>query len=219
MGSVRLPISLPRVYPILDADLLGGCGVPMVGAAAALLDDGAAILQFRRKEHFGRAAFDECEQIADLCRSAGALLMVNDRADMAKLLRAGVHVGQEDLPPRAARRVVGDDAVVGFSTHNEAQFISGDNEPVDYLAFGPIFQTSNKINPDPVVGTTELRRLRRRTTKPVVAIGGITRANAREAWQAGADSVAVIGDLYPTPCTKTSIMERFREWRRIAEHE
>lgn len=127
---------------------------------------------------------------------------MNDRADVAKLLDAALHLGQDDLPPSAARRIVGERGAIGFSTHNEAQLRAGDREPVDYLAIGPIFGTSSKENPDPVVGLDELRRLRAFTEKPLVAIGGITRANALSVFEAGADSVAVIGDLYPDPRTQ-----------------
>jgi thiamine-phosphate pyrophosphorylase len=209
-------MKLPPIYPIVDDTLLATRGMSLIGAAEALLEEGARILQVRRKEHFGRIAFEECEQIATLCSAAGALLVINDRADIAKLLGAGLHIGQQDLPSVAARGIMGGDAVIGLSTHNRTQFDAGEAEPVDYLALGPIFATSNKIDPDPVVGTEKLGRLRSRTVKPIVAIGGVTRANAHQAWRAGADSVAVIGDLYPEPCTRTSIMERFREWKRLA---
>jgi thiamine-phosphate pyrophosphorylase len=135
------------------------------------------------------------------------------------MLDAGVHVGQEDLPPASVRAIVGPERSVGLSTHNQVQFLQGTAAPVDYLAVGPIFGTTNKIDPDPVVGTTELSRLRGMTTKPVVAIGGITRANARDVWNTGADSVAVIGDMYPDSCSKISIRDRFREWVMIAANE
>jgi thiamine-phosphate pyrophosphorylase len=121
--------------------------------------------------------------------------IINDRADIALMLAAdGVHVGQDDLPPARVRALVGEDMILGFSTHNEQQLRDGDREPVDYLALGPIFGTPSKQNPDPVVGTAALARLRAFTNKPLVAIGGITRANAREVLAAGASSLAVISD-------------------------
>jgi thiamine-phosphate pyrophosphorylase len=212
-------MNLPRVYPILDGALLARRGLPISAAAEALLDAGARLIQLRWKEHFNRDVFAEAEKVASLSRSASAQLIMNDRADMALLLDVGLHLGQEDLPPGHARQIMSASRTIGFSTHNEAQFINGDREPVDYLAIGPIFATSSKLNPDPIVGTAELARLRPLTSKSVVAIGGITRANAREAWHAGADSVAVIGDLYPEDCTMTSIKERFKEWARIASDE
>jgi thiamine-phosphate pyrophosphorylase len=152
------------------------------------------------------------EAVAKLCRAHGVPYVINDRADLAKLLGAALHVGQDDLPPSAARRVLGLDLKLGFSTHNEEQLRAALAEPVDYLALGPIFGTSSKENPDPVVGVDELRRMRPMANLPLVAIGGITRANARSVLDAGADSVAVIGDLYPE---NGSIGDRVREWLSI----
>lgn len=189
-------VSLPRVYPILDTGMLARHGLAPVAAAEAALEAGARILQFRHKAFFSRADFSIAQQIAALCRQAGARFVINDRADIAMLLEAGLHLGQEDLPPSAARKL-SDKAFIGFSTHTEQQLIAGNEEPVDYLAIGPIFATGSKANPDPVVGIEELRRLRTLTKKPLVAIGGITRANARQVWKAGADSIAVISDLLP----------------------
>jgi thiamine-phosphate pyrophosphorylase len=188
-------------------------------ASDALVEAGARILQIRWKDHFTRELFATLQEVAQRCRGAGAQLVINDRADMALLLDAGIHVGQDDLPPKDVRRVVGSALMLGYSTHNEAQLRAGEAEPVDYLALGPVFPTSSKQNPAPVVGASELARLRCLTTKPMVAIGGITRATAVEAWRAGADSVAVISDLYPEPCTKASVRHRFEEWMELAAHE
>lgn len=123
--------------------------------------------------------------------------MIDDRADIARLVGAGVHVGQDDLAPSDARQVLGPEGLLGFSTHNEAQLEAGHAEPVDYLAIGPVFDTESKANPGPVIGLQRLRALRRLTSKPLVAIGGITRATAPALLQAGIDSLAVIGDLLP----------------------
>jgi thiamine-phosphate pyrophosphorylase len=190
-------MKLPAFYPVLDTEIAIRRGVEPVRAAQQILDAGAQILQFRHKGFLSREAFAWLERTAEITRAAGAVLVVNDRADLAKLFGAALHLGQDDLPPSAARRVVGSTAVVGFSTHNEAQLRSACAEPVDYLALGPIFGTTTKENPDPVVGLAELRRLRPLSKLPLVAIGGITRANARQVLEAGADSVAVIGDLFP----------------------
>ena len=123
-------------------------------------------------------------------------IVINDRADVAKMLGAdGVHLGQDDLPPSRVRALVGPDVWIGCSTHNEAQFRAAGREPADYLALGPIFATGSKENPDPVVGLAELARLRPLTAKPLVAIGGIARDNVRQVLEAGADAVAVISDL------------------------
>src|SRR5262249_6111567 len=123
-----------------------------------------------------------------------------------------LHLGQDDLRPAAARRVVGGDLPVGFSTHNGAQLRAAAAEPVDYVALGPMFATASKENPDPVVGLAELTRLRPLTNRPLVAIGGVTRSNARWVIDAGADSVAVIGDLFPED---GSIRKHCEEWLRL----
>jgi thiamine-phosphate pyrophosphorylase len=200
-------MTLPTFYPVLDADR-----VPAVPAAEALLEAGARILQFRHKSFFSRRAFEEASRISELCRHAGALFVVNDRADIAKLLDAALHLGQDDLAPEDARRILPAPGIIGFSTHNQQQLQIGDREPVDYLAIGPIFPTPSKLNPDPVVGLDRLRALRPFTQKPLVAIGGITRELAPQVFEAGADSVAVIGDLYPNPYTPAALRARAAEW-------
>ena len=154
--------------------------------------------------------------MAALCRQAGATLIVNDRADIAKLLGAGLHVGQDDLAPTDARALLGDEAVIGYSTHNAAQLRDAAAEPVDYIALGPIFGTTSKQNPDPAVGIDELRRCRALVEKPLVGIGGITRENARAVFDAGADAVAVIADLLPESAAAADVRQRIEEWRGIA---
>ena len=141
--------------------------------------------------------------------------VVNDRADYAAILGAALHLGQEDLLPSDARRVVGADAIVGYSTHNPEQMIAAGAEPVDYVAFGPMFSTVSKERPDPTVGIAGLKAVRSLTSKPLVAIGGITRDNAFTCWNAGADSAAIIADLYPNPCTKTTLRDRMTEWQNL----
>lgn len=206
---------LPRLYPILDTGMLAQRSCDAVAAAEALLAGGARILQFRHKGHYSRQVFGEAEKVAELCRRAGALFVIDDRADIAILLDAGVHLGQDDLPPRDARRLVGPGRLLGFSTHNEAQLRAAAAEPADYIAAGPIFGTSSKEKPDPVVGVEELRRLRALEARPLVAIGGITRENALAVLEAGADSVAVIGDLLPAECNFKSVRTRTEAWQRL----
>jgi thiamine-phosphate pyrophosphorylase len=200
---------VPRFYPILDTAVSRRYGVEPVEAARRILSGGAKILQFRHKAFFSRETFAEVEEIAGLCREAGALFVINDRVDIAALVGAGLHLGQEDLKPEQARSVLGSGAIIGFSTHNESQLRAAMDQPADYLAIGPIFSTSTKENPDPVIGLDELRRLRGWTNRPLVAIGGITRSNARHVFDAGADSVAVISDLFPE---KGALSERVEEW-------
>lgn len=215
--NFNLPaLQLPRVYPILDTITLDRLGLGAVTAAEALLEGGARILQIRHKGFWNREIFAQAERIAALCRSAGVLFVVNDRADYAMLLHAGLHLGQEDLLPADARRVTGDSAVIGFSTHNEDQMRAAQAEPADYFAFGPVFATVSKERPDPVAGIQGLRAVRSLTSKPLVAIGGITRDNASDCWNAGADSVAVIADLFPVPCTAQTVRDRMAEWHRLS---
>jgi thiamine-phosphate pyrophosphorylase len=207
---------LPRVYPILDTGTLEARGFPLARAAAALLEGGAGILQLRHKRHWGRAAFDAAREIARMCREAGAFFIVDDQADIAMLLDAGLHVGQDDLPPRDARRLMGADAIIGYSSHNLRQVCAAGGEPVDYVAFGPVFPTASKRNPDPVTGVEALKECRALVEKPLVAIGGITRETAAAVWAAGADAVAVIGDLLPAGLTSLSLRQRMEEWQQVA---
>jgi thiamine-phosphate pyrophosphorylase len=209
-------MKLPRVYPILDTGSLEARGFSLARAAAALLEGGAGILQLRHKRHWGRALFDAAREIARMCREAGALFMVDDRADIAMLLEAGLHVGQDDLPPRDARRLLGSEAVIGFSSHNVQQVCAAGGEPVDYVAFGPVFATASKRNPDPVTGIEALIECRALVEKPLVAIGGITRETTAAVLAAGADSVAAIGDLLPADLTSLSLRQRMEEWQRLA---
>jgi thiamine-phosphate pyrophosphorylase len=185
-----------------------------ISAAAAMLEGGARILQLRHKAFWSGEVFAQAQKVAGLCAEAGATFIVNDRADYAMLLHAGLHLGQDDLLPADARTVIGPDAIIGFSTHNPEQMRAAQCEPVDYVAFGPIFTTASKERPDPCVGLEGLRTVGALTSKPLVAIGGITRANAAMCWNAGADSVAVIADLYPNPCTARALRDRVTEWLR-----
>lgn len=202
-------VTLPKFYPILDPEIAARHGIDPVIAAEQILDGGAKILQFRHKGFFSREVFAQLERVAELCRNAGALFVVNDRADLAALAGAALHLGQDDLTPSAARKVLGTKALIGFSTHNEAQLRAAAAQPADYLALGPIFGTASKQNPDPIVGIAELGRLRPLTGRPLVAIGGITRANAQSVLNAGADSVAIIGDLF---AEDHNVRARSEEW-------
>lgn len=208
---------LPRVYPIVDTASLERIGMDPAGFAEALLEGGARILQFRHKGGFTRAAWNSASRIAVLCANAAARFIVNDRADVALMLDAGVHVGQEDLPPSDVRKMLGLERWIGYSTHSEAQLLSGDGEPVDYLAFGPVFETRSKERPDPTVGITTLARFRALTSKPLVAIGGITLETAAQVLAAGADSVAIIGGLVPATPDRANVRERMEEWLRVTK--
>jgi len=169
---------------------------PARDTAKRLIAAGVQLLQYRDKKAGVREQFSESRAIADVARGAGCSFLVNDRPEVAYLSGAsGVHVGQEDLSPEQARAIIGPDRWVGVSTHNLKQFEQATVTSADYIAVGPIFPTSSKANPDPVVGTELLRRVRALTRKPIVAIGGITLDRAPEVLAAGADSVAVISDI------------------------
>ncbi len=188
----------PRLYPILDAACFPDAA-EMVAAAEEFAAAGITLLQYRNKSGNARRMLDEaCELRTRL--GAHVKLIMNDRADLC--LAAGfdgLHVGQDDLSAESARRIIGPTRWLGASTHNAEQLSEADKTSADYLAIGPIFATSSKVNPDPVVGLEGIRRARELTHKPLVAIGGITRANAFSVIEAGADSVAVISDLLRDP--------------------
>jgi len=184
-------MQLPRIYPITDVQLSGLSHPEQV----ELLSRGGATLIQLREKHLPVREFYEQAKIAF---QPGVQLIVNDRVDLALAVGAhGVHLGQDDMPPGAARNLLGPDAVIGYSTHNVEQAIAAINLPIDYLAIGPIFATTTKSDTAPVLGLEGLRAVREAIGRfPLVAIGGITHANARKVIQAGADSVAVISAVW-----------------------
>ncbi|MGB6675356.1 MAG: thiamine phosphate synthase [Terriglobales bacterium] len=190
--------SWPRLYAILDAASFQDIEA-LLSAAEELLAGGVTLLQYRNKSANTRKML---EQARELKRRLGGpvKLIMNDRADIC--LAAGfdgVHVGQEDLSPASVRKVIGEKLWLGVSTHNAEQITEADKTSADYIAIGPVFSTASKVNPDPVVGLDGVRKARALTLKPLVAIGGINRANCRSVIEAGADSVAVISDLMREP--------------------
>jgi thiamine-phosphate pyrophosphorylase len=200
---------LPKLYPITDARLSGLSHAEQI---ARLCEGGATFIQLREKHLSPREFYQETEAALDIARQCGARLIVNDRADIALALGAdGLHLGQDDLDPVAARRLLGENFIIGYSTHTVAQAIEAARLPLDYIALGPIFDTRTKQNPDPTTGLEALRRVRDKIDPSValVAIGGITHANARAALEAGANSVALISALLDTP---DSIAARTKEF-------
>jgi len=188
---------LPRLYVILDAALITS---PERDCALSLAEAGVRLLQYRNKSALAGQCLDTSRKLTEALRPHGVSFFVNDRPDVAFLSGAsGVHVGQEDLDVEQARRVVGHDKLVGVSTHNLEQFEMAAASSADYIAVGPVFGTSSKTNPDPVVGLDFIRKVRRLTSKPVVAIGGITLERAASVIEAGADSVAVISGILGAP--------------------
>jgi thiamine-phosphate pyrophosphorylase len=187
-------LELTKLYAITDARLTRMSHAQQV---VALCSGGATLVQLREKARPPREFYREAKEALRVARDRGARLIINDRVDIAMALGAdGVHLGQDDLDPVAARRLLGGDAIIGFSTHNLEQAKEALRMPISYLAVGPIFATSSKENPDPTLGLAELRRIRDATREiPIVAIGGIDATNARETLAAGADCVAVIRAL------------------------
>ena len=186
-------IVLPRLYVILDATLLNNSPY---NCAQELAAAGVRLLQYRDKAASARELLETSRRLVPLLNSCGSSLIVNDRPDVAALAgAAGVHVGQEDLNPEQARTVVGEPMWVGVSTHSLEQFRRAAATSADYIAVGPIFATTSKANPDPVVGLEFIRRVRPLTDKPIVAIGGISLERAASVIASGADSVAVIRDV------------------------
>jgi thiamine-phosphate pyrophosphorylase len=201
-------MNLPsRLYPIIDRTFCQDSRAVQEWALAVVAA-GCTLLQYRNKSGSARQMLDEARELRARL-GEGIKLIMNDRADLC--LAAGfdgLHVGQDDLSPEAARRIIGADRWLGVSTHNPEQLALADQTTADYLAVGPVFATSSKANPDPVVGLAGVRRARELTRKPLVAIGGITRVNARSVIDAGADAVAVISDLLRDP--RKSAEEFFR---------
>ena len=187
-------IVLPRLYAIIDPAQAGGRGP--VEVAAALLAAGVRLIQLRDKHASSGELYLSGQRVGECVRNAGGIFIVNDRADVACAVDAdGVHVGQDDLPVESARALVGPRKLIGYSTHVLEQVREADRTSADYIAFGPIFPTASKENPDAVVGLEGLREARKATRKPLVAIGGITVDCAEDVWHAGADVVAVSGDI------------------------
>ncbi len=180
----------------------------MLSAAEGLTLAGCTLIQYRNKCGNARAILEQARELRSRLPVSIKLIM-NDRADLCLIAEFdGVHVGQDDLSPEAVRGIIGPDRWLGVSTHNPEQMQEADQTSADYLAIGPVFSTSSKERSGPVVGLEGVRRARQLTRKPLVAIGGITRANAASVIEAGADSVAVISDLLRGP--RKSAEEFFR---------
>jgi thiamine-phosphate pyrophosphorylase len=186
-----------RLYAILDSSCFAG--PRLLEAAEALANAGVLIIQYRHKADEPAVMLSQARAMRKRVGN-GIKLIMNDRADLCLAAEFnGVHVGQDDLSPESARRIIGAKRWLGVSTHNAQQVAAAELTSADYIAIGPVFATTSKGNPDPVVGLERVRRARALTRKTLVAIGGITRANCQSVIQAGADSVAVISDLVRDP--------------------
>ncbi len=190
---------LARLYTILDIDLLAARSLDVASVAAEWRAAGITLLQYRNKQGSPREMLHDAVLLRELFPAGGDVrLIFNDRPDLALLTSFdGVHVGQSDVSAEDARKIVGSTRWVGVSTNSAEQVVEADQTSCDYIAYGPIFPTASKLNPDPTVGLIGLKAARALTAKPLVAIGGITRKNCRSVLDAGADSLAVISDLLP----------------------
>lgn len=203
-------MSFPRLYALTDASAPGS----HVEQVREYADAGVRIIQVRDKLASSRALYETVVAALEITRPRGVRLIVNDRVDVALAAGAdGVHVGQDDLPAGSAREILGPLAIIGISTHSLAQAAAAAGLPVDYVAIGPVFATSTKANPDPVVGLEGLRAVRAAVTTPLVAIGGITLEKAPDVFAAGADSVAVVSDLR----AGASVSERVRAYLGLSD--
>jgi len=199
-------MAIPRLYPIIDYSCFAAKPDPIaeiLSFADQLIQSGATFIQYRDKISPPQKVLSVGRELRRTTRHH-AKLIINDYPDLCLACDAdGVHLGQDDLSPAAARRIFASSKKeglwIGFSTHNLNQVREADAMAIDYLAVGPVFTTSSKANPDPVIGLDGVRKARQVTSKPLVAIGGITRENCRQVREAGADSVAVISDLLESP--------------------
>jgi thiamine-phosphate pyrophosphorylase len=193
-----MSLKLPKVYPITDRSISSLSHEEQV---RRLVTGGATFIQLREKTYSPKEFFEDAVAALRIAREEGVTLIINDRVDIALALSAdGVHLGQTDMPVAAARRLLGPQAIIGYSTHNITQAKAALDLPIDYLAFGPIFETRSKKNPDPVAGLELLRRVKTIAgSLSIVAIGGIQGSNLPEVLSTGADSAAIISEIVSSP--------------------
>jgi thiamine-phosphate pyrophosphorylase len=210
--SLKKMFAFPaKLYPLTDRKI---SQLSHLDQVQQLIRGGARMIQLREKHLDPREFYNEAADCMRLARARGVRIIINDHAGIALALGAdGVHLGQDDLPPAAARRLLGPDAIIGFSTHNVEQAQHAAQQPVDYIAIGPIFATSSKVDPEPVVGLDGLSRVREVTGSiPLVAIGGIGLENAAAAISAGADAIASIGGLLGLTASIEARTRQLLDW-------
>jgi thiamine-phosphate pyrophosphorylase len=200
-----LALNLPRIYPITDTQI---SGLSQVDQARRLIDGGAKIIQLREKRAGWREFFEAAVEVMQLAKVSGTCVIINDRADIAIAVSAdGVHLGQDDMPPEKARQLLGDHAIIGYSTHTVAQALAAAKLPVDYIAIGPIFETNSKEDTGRTVGLEGIRAVREAIgDRPLVAIGGIVEADLASVFAAGADSAAMISSIVANADSITQTM-------------
>ena len=201
----------PKIYPITDTRLANLSHAEQV---ERLIEGGAEIIQLREKYSAPKDFYADAKKALEIARAANVQIIINDRVDIALALEAdGVHLGQDDMPPERARKILGESVVIGFSTHSVEQAVEALKLPIDYVAIGPVFATKTKENPDEIVGIEGVKSVREAIGKfPLVAIGGVTWESFREVLRAGADSVAVIGDLLSEPDKIAEKMRSFTDF-------
>ena len=210
-----MKVPLQKVYPITDSKL---SGLSIVEQVKQFIDGGATLIQIREKSAPSGDFFRDVSEAIKIAHEAGVVILVNDRVDIALMSGAdGVHLGQDDIPISAARRILGEKSIIGVSTHNGKQVLNALSEGfADYIAFGPIFATSTKIDHEPLVSLEKLAKMRNIIGDrcPLVGIGGINVSNLVSVIEAGADSAAMISEFYNAG---TAISSQFRALLRIAD--
>ena len=209
-----MKLILPKIYPITDTRLTG---LSHTAQVEKLIAGGAKFIQLREKYASPRDFYEAAEAAIAIARRYAVKIIINDRVDLALALKAdGLHLGQDDLPPEKARAILGENAIIGFSTHSVAQAVEATKLPIDYLAVGPVFTTQTKENPDETVGLDGLEKVRAAIGDfPLVAIGGLTTENFRAAFDAGADSLAIIKSILFPP---EKIEENLRSFHEFPPH-
>lgn len=199
---------LPKIYPITDTRLSNLSHTEQV---ERFIRGGAKFIQLREKSDSPKKFYENAKEALEIARKQGVKIIINDRVDIALPLKAdGVHLGQDDLSPEYARKILGNNAIIGFSTHNLKQAVEAVKFPIDYVAIGPVFATKTKENPDKIIGIEMIKKVREAIGKfPLVAIGGINLGNFREVLDAGADSVAIISDLLSEADKITETLKEF----------
>lgn len=205
-------LHLPKIYPITNVEISGLSHVEQI---EQLINGGAKLIQIREKKATSRDFFLQAEKCLEIARKSGVKILINDRIDVALAVKAdGVHLGQDDLSPIYAREILGEKAIIGFSTHSVLQAIEVVKLPIDYVAIGPIYQTTTKENPDDDVGLEGLIEIRKVIGNfPLVAIGGIKSENIQVVLQNGADSIALISEILSEP---QNIIEKMKKLREIS---
>ena len=207
-GKLVFEMYLPKIYPITDTRITQLSHAEQV---KKLIKGGAEIIQLREKHASPDDFYRDALEAIKIARAENVKIIINDRIDIALALKAnGVHLGQDDLPPIEARKILGENAIIGFSTHNLKQALEAVRFPIDYLAIGPVFATKTKENSDPAVGIEGVKKVREAIGDfPLVAIGGINSDNLLEVLDAGANSAAIISGLLVEADNITENMKRF----------